>query len=1483
MVRARVIRIARRVGIGVGVSLTVVVFAVLLLVSSHGGARAALSFVLSRSPVPVSVLSIEGVLRGPLVLRGVDVEHIGARIHIDQVVLDWRPLSLLRRRVAVDSLQVTGVTGFVPADYPPASDEPAPPPREGPPAMPDLPVDLVLEGVSVEVDRIEMEGRGEVRAVELRLAGSLDDFQMSFALDAAGEPIQELHASGRLSGAADDYRLALDADFVSAGLPSVGLAVGAAGSLTGASIDSARIETESGFATLAADLSWYPRVTWSVASVAELLDVAALTPDPESWPGRLSFEARSEGYLDDTTVVASADVEGLSGTLRGEPIRGELHAEIRSPEVSVDLLELYWGRIEAHASGFVLDTADLEFSVDIPDLGQLLPGARGRVAMEGDLTGTRDRPRVVSSFDIADVLVDSVGVRTASGRIDIDLYQDAVSQIDVRVAGISAGENAVDSVTVVVRGTQGEHDVGVGAWLPGVGLRLAGAGALRLPSGADPGADSVPAWSGRVDSLSLDARGAGPWRLSAPFELFASADSASLSTACLAQNPSEVCVRGGRDLSGKVTGDVRIEAFPLSALPAPLPEEMSIAGRLDGSTTLTLEADGTLLADGTVTTEGVVAALAGADSARFTFGGEGLRFVVDGIGARGDGALTLRSDPEGGVFDVALEADLPGFTSIRSPLDEQELTGRVRIESSDVAFLTAFVPRVDSVGGRFALDASGSGTIAAPVLNGSVRLVEGLVHVDSAGLFMDDIAVTVEADGVSGVTVEGSARSGEGSVRLEGRVTGTRERPAVVGTFDVTDIVVGAIGVQRGFARIDVDADDAVVSQIDVRAAGISSGATTVDSARVIVSGTRSEHDVEIGAWFPGNELHLGASGQLSLRSPADPSEDGTAHPSADSTAHALPAWAGHIDSISLDMDATGAWRLDAPVELFVSADSASLSTACLAQTSAELCVQGARDLSGTLTGDARMERFPLAALSATLPEGMSLAGRLDGLAIFTLDADGTLLADGEITTEGMVSATAGADNARFNFGGDGLRFAVDSVGARGEGALTLRSDPEGGIFDLDVEAELPGFTSIRSPLAEQEVAGRLRIESSELAFLAAFVPTVDSLGGRFALDVAGSGTVGTPALRGSMRLDEGLVHVATAGLFVREITLVAQADEAVGIALEGRARSGQGTVQIEGRTRLEPSTTTPSVLTLRGDRFRAVGTPEIQVEVSPDLEVRYDGATIIVEGQVAVPWARVELLEVPPSAVAPSSDVVIVDEEPIHAPDVDATIRVVVGNDVRFSGLGFTSFIEGDLRVREVPGSTPTVLGELRFVDGRYRAYGQDLTIDRGRVSFAGSAEDAALDVLAVRRAGDGTVAGLEIAGGVAQPEVSLTSDPAMTDADVLSYILYGRPLSDGSASEQTQVAGAAATLGANVITTRLASQVGLDDARIEGATRDQAELVAGKYLTPSVYVSYGVGLFKPSNTFRIKYLLNSKWALRAESGDANGGDIIYQIERGR
>ena len=295
------------------------------------------------------------------------------------------------------------------------------------------------------------------------------------------------------------------------------------------------------------------------------------------------------------------------------------------------------------------------------------------------------------------------------------------------------------------------------------------------------------------------------------------------------------------------------------------------------------------------------------------------------------------------------------------------------------------------------------------------------------------------------------------------------------------------------------------------------------------------------------------------------------------------------------------------------------------------------------------------------------------------------------------------------------------------------------------------------------------------------------------------------------------------------------------------------------------------------------MNTPEIQVEIAPDLAITHDGVLTTVEGRVAVPWARIEIVETPPSAVAPSNDVVFVDEKEPAPPEVDARVEVVIGDDVQFEGFGFSSGIEGELRVRQEPGGEPTALGEIRFVDGRFASYGQNLDIDPGRVLFSGPIADAALEVTATRTATDGTVAGFLVTGNVASPEVELTSDPAMSDADALSYIMYGKDMNEGDPSQQEQVAGAVAALGANVVTTQLASKVGLDEARVEGATKDQAELVAGKYLTPSLFVSYGLGLFKPSNTFRIKYLLSSHWAVQSESGDANGGDVLYQIERGR
>ena len=53
------------------------------------------------------------------------------------------------------------------------------------------------------------------------------------------------------------------------------------------------------------------------------------------------------------------------------------------------------------------------------------------------------------------------------------------------------------------------------------------------------------------------------------------------------------------------------------------------------------------------------------------------------------------------------------------------------------------------------------------------------------------------------------------------------------------------------------------------------------------------------------------------------------------------------------------------------------------------------------------------------------------------------------------------------------------------------------------------------------------------------------------------------------------------------------------------------------------------------------------------------------------------------------------------------------------------------------------------------------------------------------------------------------------------------------------------------------------------------------GRYLAPRLYVSYGVGLIESINTLTLRYQISDKWQIKAESGEYQGADILYTIER--
>lgn len=709
---------------------------------------------------------------------------------------------------------------------------------------------------------------------------------------------------------------------------------------------------------------------------------------------------------------------------------------------------------------------------------------------------------------------------------------------------------------------------------------------------------------------------------------------------------------------------------------------------------------------------------------------------------------------------------------------------------------------------------------------------------------------------------------GAGSVTAQGRVSGTPEALRIETTAQAEDLRFGTTSLAEVNAVADVDLSPNGRIQLDVRSTGIQSGENRVEELTVQGNGTRGNHQIVASARTDQGRLDLALAGGLPTPS----------------------TWQGQIRRLDLRSDITGDWRLAGAAPLAASAERVRLDDFCWVSGRARLCAEGSWAQSGPWSVDSTLSDLPFDLFKAFLPPDLQLTGDLDG----TIQANGT--AAGLSTV--AVDLTPGPGEFRFpGEGGRTVTFRYEQgllraqAGTGGPGQAMARLVLSG-VGTVNAQVALPRFTP-GTPLKAQPLRGRVDVDINNIGFLEAFVPDLHNPSGSFNVDYALTGTFGDPRITGTARLSNGKADVPRLGIELREMQLTATGDGSGSLDLRASARSGEGTVSVTGRAGVLPGPNSPIRLALQGRRFQAMDTEEFDIQVSPDLRLTYTGQTVEVSGEVVVPHADIVMEKRGEKGpVSASEDVVFVNAanqpDPNKGLALTARVRVVLGQDVEVALFGLKAKPTGSVLAIEEPGKVTRGTGELEIKDGTFKAYGQDLTIERGRLIFAGGPIDnPGVDLRAFRKADDGTVAGINAKGTVEKPEVTLWSDPPMTQSEQLAYLLMGRPLNRVQPQEGDRLANAATALGirgGNLLAKKLAARFGLEEARIESdGSLEQASLVVGKYLSPKLYVAYGIGLFDPANTFRIRYLVNPKWTLQAESGEGTSADILYTVERGK
>ncbi len=697
-----------------------------------------------------------------------------------------------------------------------------------------------------------------------------------------------------------------------------------------------------------------------------------------------------------------------------------------------------------------------------------------------------------------------------------------------------------------------------------------------------------------------------------------------------------------------------------------------------------------------------------------------------------------------------------------------------------------------------------------------------------------------------------------GTLSAEGSIKGKLQKPKVIGTLSGRDMVYQdyAIGEAQGAMAIDFLTLEAITVELD--ASHIAAPGYQITAVRVSGSGSEASHQLTTIVESPDVGIDLRLEGGF---------KDDT--------------WHGILRQADINTQKFSAWKLRAPAKIAVATNAVNVNSTCWESEGSLACIE-AQQRQGRWTATTSLSDLELARLNAMLPGDFQLESKINFEADVHYAPGAPLLANAHVAIgAGAVSfPIADAERRTWQFDRGEVNLIANRSGIEANIALALAN----GDF-LKANAQLPQADVLALDPDRQKVTGEVNVAIKDLSLIEALVTDIQALRGKLGANITVSGTIGVPRIQGAVSFENGGLNVPTAGITLSDITLKAKSEDLKRITYSLDARSNEGTLQVTGETQLAPDEGWPSRIDITGRDFEVARIPEANVQLSPQLTVELKQRTVRINGEIRVPLANLQPKDVS-SAKRVSSDAVVLGEE--QAPEekwlTHSRVRVILGKRVRFYGFGFDGRFEGNFVVIDEPGQPTKASGEINIPEGRYRAYGQRLDVEHGRVLFTGGpVTEPGLDIRAVRNVGE-VKAGVKIRGTVKSPKIELYSEPAMGETEALSYLVLGRPLDQESGEDGEIMAQAAVGLGlvgGDLLARRLGQRFGFDEMRIDTTETGDASLVIGHYLSPKVYVSYGVGLLKPINTVNIRYQLTKRLQLEATSGTHQGADVIYTIER--
>ncbi len=547
--------------------------------------------------------------------------------------------------------------------------------------------------------------------------------------------------------------------------------------------------------------------------------------------------------------------------------------------------------------------------------------------------------------------------------------------------------------------------------------------------------------------------------------------------------------------------------------------------------------------------------------------------------------------------------------------------------------------------------------------------------------------------------------------------------------------------------------------------------------------------------------------------------------------------WQATVHGLRLSTQELGIWQNREEADLHIGKTAAELSQLCINHDGAALCLQGNWDKEGkTTTGNISLKDFSLHWLSPWFPQHLDdLQGMLsiEAKALQKEKLNASVV--GKITPGTIHYSTPQKQGILDH---QGAAFSLELEGQEVQSSLFVSVDSN------RIEAELHSPDMLNSDQNHSPtLAGTIHVDAPNFTLAKSLVDEIERLQAKLEADFSVSGKLFEPNINGQGTFTIADLFIPAIGCELQEssFALVASKDT---ISTTGNVNGVVGFMTLDGNLLLNKEKRYPAELTLHAENFKLINLPEIQIFLNSDLSYKSRKDINLLSGTLEIPQAEVLLKTLPQGTESVSPDIVISNTEKKEEPKspVAMALQIILGKEVFFAGFGANGFIDGKLHITAKPDEQMLGSGEFHIREGSYRAYGQDLDIENGVISFPGGPlSQPGISFRASKTIGD-VVAGLAIIGPATKPQITPYSRPPMPKSQILSYLLTGSPPGAGG-----------------------------------------ARLSVGRQINNKLSVAIATDTKTGEKEFISRYRLNRKIHVEASTGSGrNGAEIVYSTEFG-